>query len=95
MFLEDKLLEIAKDFDGTNDNTIVCCRKMINACFDSISNSVNEKSPKTVYQAQFKRVNKTWEKVALELESKGKGFILKEGFKKFVESKDEFKGLLF
>lgn len=94
MFLEDELLQIGRNTELTEKGIYDGINSMIKACFANMSRIVGNKSYNASIIASFKRVNKTWIKVAEILEKENKGFIKSDGFKLFIDSKDEFKGIL-
>jgi len=96
MFLDEKLLEIGRSAElKTKQGITQAINKMINACFKSLSDSLQKHRDDKTILSNFKRVNKTWEDVAKMLENENKGFIKPERFKIFVESKEEFKHIFF
>lgn len=93
MFLEDKLLKIARESDLTTDKELFACiNSMIQECFKNLSESIdgNLHSIKPC----FKRVNNTWRKVAKILEDEGRSIVKPEGFEIFIKSKPELSHLL-
>lgn len=95
MFLDDKLLQLGRNNDLTDEGIKECVGLMINACFDNLRKNISRKSHEQAIRASFKRVNNTWKIVANKLESEGRGFIKEDGFKIFVESLPEFAGIFF
>lgn len=97
MFLDEKLLEVGRKFNTSMafDECKPLISQMINICFDSLETNIKGNHNDAVILAQFKRVNNVWAKVAETLEKENKGFIRKDGFKAFVESKPEFAGIFF
>ena len=95
MFLDDKLLQLGRNNELTDEGIRECVGLMLNACFDNLQKNINSKSPEQAIKASFKRVNNTWKMVANKLDSEGRGFVKETGFQIFVESKPEFKGIFF
>jgi hypothetical protein len=99
MFLEEKLLQIARSADLENEEDVQdSIIKMVNTCFENINQSVRNDQTLPAYQAQTFRVDRTWNKVATILEEEKRGFIKKDGFALFIrhqqENKNEFEGIL-
>jgi len=96
MFLDDELLLIARNTDDTTKEGLIDgISKMINACFTNLQEKIAGNLSNDVIISNFNRVNRTWMIVAARLEFEGKQFIRKDGFKRFVESKTEFKNVFF
>ena len=95
MFLDEELLKLGRNFDLTEENIRECVCEMITVSFANLINRLNGNKDEQSILAGFKRVNKTWQMVAEKLDNEGKGFIKRNGFKLFVESKPEFKGIFF
>jgi len=99
MFLQEKLLQIARNTDLENEDSIQkTIIKMVNTCFENINESVRNDKTLPAYQAQTFRVNRTWSKVATILEDEKRGFIKKDGLALFIrhkqETENEFEGIL-
>ena len=92
MFLDEKLLIFGRSVDIADENS---CGKaileMVDACMDSIADHLHKDGNMEQAAKQFRRVNKTWEEVVDKLDSEGFRFVKREGFRIFVESKEEFK----
>lgn len=95
MFLDDELLMIGRSSDLSEENIKRCVGKMINVCFANLQSRLGNNKTEQSIIAGFNRVNKTWQMVADKLSEEGKGFIKRNGFQLFVESKQEFKGIFF
>lgn len=93
MFLDDELLQIARSSDLTKDSINKCIVNMLNACFNNMVNRTDDKSSQQVLIATLKRVDKTWEIVADKLIKENRGFIKRNGFRLFIENKEELKHL--
>jgi len=93
MFLDDELLEIGRNTKFTKEGVLKSSQKMVQVCFQNLIKRIEGSHDIDVLAANFKRVERTWRIVAEKLESEGKGFIRQDGFKEFVNSKPEFKGV--
>lgn len=92
MFLDDELLEIGRKADlSTYTSVNSACQKMLQVCFGNLVKNIEKDF--SLISANFKRVNKTWVKVARLLSSEGKGFVNEDGFRLFVEATPGFKGI--
>ena len=92
MFLEEKLLNIGRRIDIDDENSYrEVVQAMISACMDSIADHLHKAGTLEQATKQFQRVNKTWEEVVDKLDIEGFPFVKREGFRIFVESKEEFK----
>ena len=94
MFLEEKLLIIGRRVDIADKNS---CKKaiqeMVSACMGSISDHFHKDGTLEQCTKQFQWANKTWELAVDKLDSEGFCFVKREGFRIFVESKEEFKDI--
>jgi len=95
MFLDDELLMIGRECDLTEESIFNSINKMINASFTNLLKRIGNSPSERQTRANFRRVNNTWYKVAEILEKENKGFVKKDGFQLFVESKPEFKDIFF
>lgn len=95
MFLDDELLELGRSCDLTENGIKECATKMMNVSFANLAKRFYGRTDNNTILMEFKRVNKTWQMVANVLAKEGRGFIKIDGFKLFVESKPEFKGIFF
>jgi hypothetical protein len=96
MFLDDELLQIARNADDTTMQGITdAVSKMINACFNNLQERIAGNTTDEVIISNFYRVDNTWKLVAKKLELENKCFIRSNGFRRFVESKPEFKNVFF
>lgn len=94
MFLDEELLEIGRNTDLTKfDSVKKSIGKMIQICFKNLSEKINGNLDDKIILANFKRVNNTWMTIADKLESEGRGFIQRDGFKLVCKGNDEFKNL--
>ena len=90
MFLEEKLLQIARVDIASQEEMKNIIIKMVNTCFGSINENIGNDKVLAAYQAQTNRVDKTWRKVATILEEEKRGFIKKDGFTLFIRHQQEF-----
>lgn len=95
MFLDDELLMLGRNVELTEENIKECVGKMINVCFNNLSKRLEGNKTDQTIRTGFKRVNKTWQMVADKLNTEGRGFMKIDGFKIYVESKPEFRGVFF
>lgn len=96
MFLDEKLLKIGRGANlETQQGISNAVSQMINACFENLSKSLEKHRDDQTILSNFNRVNKTWIGIAKILDDDGKGFIKIDGFKIFVEPREEFKGIFF
>jgi len=92
MFLQEKLLYIARNTDlHKKEDIINSINMMLNECLDSIKNDQGKNLSYKCFVSSFKRVNKTWKEVADILDRENFYFIERDGFKNYVQSKEEFK----
>ena len=99
MFLQEKLLQIARNADLESEDSIQdSIIKMVNTCFENINEAVRNDQTLPAYQAQTFRVNRTWKQVATVLKNENRGFIKEDGFALFIrhqqETENEFEGVL-
>lgn len=95
MFLDEKLLEIGRSWDMTEDSAVYCVRRMLHVCIDSIEENVKASPDEQTVQANFRRVNKTWERVVKQLNEEGLEFASVDGFKKFVQNNSQLTEIKF
>ena len=81
MFLDDKLLQLGRNNELTDEGIKECVGLMINACFDNLQKNISSNSPEQAIKANFKRVNNTWKIVANKLESEGRGSLKRTDLK--------------
>lgn len=93
MFLDEKLLKIGRETELDKESILDAISKMIVACFDNITSNITETSSISAVKSTFNRVNKTWIKVARQLEKEGRGFLKEDGFDLIVRNKPEFEGI--
>lgn len=94
MFLDDKLLLIARSVESfTEESVRKAISDMLNACFEYISENASDTNINSV-KSTFRVVNNVWRIVAKTLKDESIGLIKEDGFELFVKSKPEFKGLL-
>lgn len=94
MFLEDELLQIGRNTELTEKGIYDGVNSMIKACFANMGKIIGNKPDSQSIIANFKRVNNIWIKVSNTLINEERGFVKPDGFKLFINSKEEFKGIL-
>lgn len=93
MFLEDRLLKIAREAEvETQEDVIHAVSKMVQECFKFIGSKKYDNVPSI--RASVLRVNKIWMKVANTLSEEGKGIIQREGFENFIRNDPDLAPIL-
>jgi len=95
MFLDEQLLAIGRKAEMTSEGIIDAIRKMINCCFSSMEQTINGRQNEILITRAFQRTNIIWRNVARKLREEGKGIIREDGFRDFVETRNEFKSIRF
>ncbi|MCK5605305.1 hypothetical protein KAR91_25660 [Candidatus Pacearchaeota archaeon] len=87
MFLDDKLLQIARNCDQTEEGIIESLNQMLQASFDNYFKIIGINKDDKSIVAGLKRVNNTWKRVVDKLDIENIHFVHRNGFERFIKYK--------